>query len=426
MPEAVRQARVPIVQSVDGMKIAIVGPIATENVAHLLGQVAGRAPAGYGGAPILGTLIESLLERGHAVVGITTDVGPHGIDAPMLVHGERLDMVYCPQRRHAFRPRAGALGRAADMFARERRFLCQAIRQANPDVVHAHWLYEFAWAARESGLPYVVTAHDSPRVILRYMPNLYRLVRLFMARLTVARAPALIAVSPYMADELRRISRAPIAVIPNPLPRAVERPPMPRRDRSAADATRIVSVLNGWDARKNGATALRALARVRKAVPSANLTLFGAACGVGEQAQSFALANGLADGVSFQGPIDHARLMRELPAFDLMLHPALEESFGAVVAEAMALGVPVIGGLRSGAVPWVIGDAGVLVDVRDAQAVATAVISLLQDPARRRALGEEARRSMLARFSRAAVASATEAIYHQLLTPRTAAGMAHA
>jgi L-malate glycosyltransferase len=408
------------------MKVAIVGPIATKNVAHLLGPAAVRAPEGYGGAPILGTLIECLLERGHTVVGITTDVDPHGIDVPMVVHGERIDMYYCPQRRHAFRPRAGAFGRAADLFAQERRDLCRAIRQCNPDVVHAHWLYEFAWAARQSGLPYVVTAHDSPRVVLRYMPNLYRLVRLFMARVTAARAPQLMAVSPYMADELRRISRAPISVIPNPLPRAVEQPAMPWPDRSGADATRIVSILNGWDARKNGATAFRALAQVRQAIPSATLTLFGATCGIGEQAQLFALANGLADGVVFRGPVDHAQLMHELPGFDLLLHPALEESFGAAVAEAMALKLPVVGGAHSGAVPWVIGDAGVLVDVRDATAVATAVISLLRDPPRRRALGEEARRSMLARFSRAAVASATEAIYQQLLPPHPAGSVAHA
>ena len=135
------------------MKVAIVGPIATENVAHLLGPAADHAPLGYGGAPILATLIESLLERGHTVVGITTDVDPNGIVSPVALRGERIDMVYCPQRRHAFRPSAGALGRASDCFAQERRFLCDAIRQAQPDVVHAHWLYEFAWAARQSGLP---------------------------------------------------------------------------------------------------------------------------------------------------------------------------------------------------------------------------------------------------------------------------------
>ena len=122
------------------MKVAIVGPIATENVAHLLGASAAGAPRGYTGAPILATLIESMLDRGHVVVGITTDVGPDGVKAPVAVRGERLEMIYCPQRPRAFLPHGGSVGRAADLFARERRFLCAAIKESKPDVVHAHWL----------------------------------------------------------------------------------------------------------------------------------------------------------------------------------------------------------------------------------------------------------------------------------------------
>ena len=103
------------------MKVAIVGPIAMENVAHLLGASAAGAPRGYTGAPILATLIESMLDRGHVVVGITTDVGPDGVKAPVAVRGERLEMIYCPQRPRAFLPHGGSVGRAADLFARERR-----------------------------------------------------------------------------------------------------------------------------------------------------------------------------------------------------------------------------------------------------------------------------------------------------------------
>jgi hypothetical protein len=40
------------------MKVAIVGPIATADVAHLLGRAAATAPGGYDGAPILATLID--------------------------------------------------------------------------------------------------------------------------------------------------------------------------------------------------------------------------------------------------------------------------------------------------------------------------------------------------------------------------------
>lgn len=51
------------------------------------------------------------------------------------------------------------------------------------------------------------------------------------------------------------------------------------------------------------------------------------------------------------------------------------------VAEAMALGVPVIGGSRSGAVPWVIGGGGLLADVTSPQAICEAMLGLLVEPA---------------------------------------------
>jgi glycosyltransferase involved in cell wall biosynthesis len=56
----------------------------------------------------------------------------------------------------------------------------------------------------------------------------------------------------------------------------------------------------------------------------------------------------------------------------------------------------------------------VLVDVRDPAAMAAAALRLLREPAWRSHLGETARRSMLARFSRSAVAAATESIYREL------------
>jgi L-malate glycosyltransferase len=287
-------------------------------------------------------------------------------------------------------------------------------------VVQAHWLYEFAWAAQQSGVPCLIPAHDSPRAVLRYIPNLYRLVRFAMAHWVARRASRLTAVSPYMASELRRLTRSPISVIPNPLPRDAEQHALGRADPSMrSGAARVVAILNGWAAHKNGAAALRALAEVRREHPSATLNVFGADWGPGEAAHRFASEHGLADGVVFRGHVDHAQLMRELPHFDLLLHPALEESFGAAIAEAMAFGLPVVAGAHSGAVQWVVADAGVLVDVRDPSAMAAAMLQLLRDPAARRRLSDAGRRSVLERFSRASVAAATEAIYLELLPQPT-------
>lgn len=399
------------------MRICIVGPIGTENIAHLMGSQAVDAPAGYIGAPILGTLIESLIDRGHEVIGITTDTTLSPDQGLVKLQGEHLQMVYCPQRRRAFSPEGGRLGRAADAFRLERRFLVQAIRAAQPDVVHAHWLYEFAWAAQDAGFPHVLTAHDSPAQILKYSRNLYRVVRYLMARRVASRARHLTTVSPYMQKELATITRARVDVVPNPLPKqvmsVVVAQPNSTGESDGKNGHRLAMVFNGWASRKNGEAGLRAFALIRQTLPEAELYLFGQGVGEDEEAACWAAEAGLTKGVRFVGRLPHEQLLHQLSTCDLLLHPALEESFGAVLSEAMSMGVPVIGGQTSGAVPWVVGEGGRLVDVSSPQAIARAALELLKDPEVLTALGVQAKNSTLDRFSPDAVAAAYEGYYQQ-------------
>lgn len=401
------------------MKIAMVGPIATENVAHLLGNCASSAPGGYIGAPILATLIESLIERGHEVIGITTDATLPLDAGAIKLQGTCLKMVYCPQRRRSFFPENGRLGRAADAFRLERRFLVEAIRAARPDVVHAHWLYEFAWAAQDAGFPHVLTAHDSSARILKHSRNLYRAVRYLMARYVAARARHLTTVSPYMQKELATVTRAKVDVVPNPLPKHVVCVNSAQPDAAGAargkNALRLAMVFNGWSSWKNGEAGLRAFALIRQTLPEAQLYLFGQGTGEGEEAAECAATTGLAAGVRFIGRLPHEHLLQQLSTCDLLLHPSLEESFGAVLIEAMSLGVPAIGGQASGAVPWVVGEGGRLVDVNDPQAIAQAALGLLTDTEGLLALSDQARKSTLARFSSDAVAAIYERHYRQAM-----------
>lgn len=402
------------------MRICIVGPIATENLAHLLGGRKEGAPAGYIGAPIMATLIESLLDRGHEIIGITTDPTLRIKAGNVALQGERLKMVYCPQRRRAFRPVDGHLGRAADAFRLERRFLVEAIRDAQPDVVHAHWLYEFAWAAQDAGFPHVLTAHDSPGQIFKYSRNLYRAVRYLMARRVVSKAHSLTTVSPYMQQALAAATAIEIDVIPNPIPRYILNvvgltQPGTTDLSSCKRASRIAMVFNGWSKLKNGETGLRAFALIRQSLPEAELYLYGQGVGQGEEAANWAADHDMAEGVRFIGRLPHEELLRQLSTADLLLHPALEESFGAVLIEAMSLGVPVIGGQASGAVPWVVGEGGRLVDVSLPQAIADSALELLSDPLALTELGAQARQRTLARFSPDAVTAAYESHYRKAL-----------
>ena len=99
---------------------------------------------------------------------------------------------------------------------------------------------------------------------------------------------------------------------------------------------------------------------------------------------------GLRDAVTFTGPLSDRELVGAMAASDVFVLTSRHEGFGVPVLEAMTLGLPVVAN-AAGALPEIVGDAGVLVDATDPYATADAVAELVADPARCRALAEAGR-----------------------------------
>ena len=119
--------------------IAIVGPIATENIAQYLDGDVSELPVGYPGAPLMATLISELLNRGYSVSAFTTSPGVSlGGTNWIKASGNQFSMYYCGMRNHSFRFNKYRLGRAVDRFKLERTCIKNAILSAAPDLVHAH------------------------------------------------------------------------------------------------------------------------------------------------------------------------------------------------------------------------------------------------------------------------------------------------
>jgi glycosyltransferase involved in cell wall biosynthesis len=91
--------------------------------------------------------------------------------------------------------------------------------------------------------------------------------------------------------------------------------------------------------------------------------------------------------VTFTGRIGNGDFAGLYAEATIAVVPSLYEGFGMPAGEAMACGVPVIS-TSGGALPEVVGDAGVLVPPADAQALRLAIVALLDDPQRQRQLAE--------------------------------------
>lgn len=361
------------------LHIGIAGPIATEHLADLLGGDIDTMPKGYPGAPLTSVLIGELLKQGHKVSAFTIDSSLYPNSDVLKISRPNFDYYICPTRPRAWRFNKRHFGRAIDGFAYERQQLHNAIKAANPDIIHAHWTYEFALAAIKTGIPHLITCHDAPGVVLRYTRSLYRAIRYLMARKVFIHGQHFSAVSKYMATAVQHYTEKSITVVPNPLADYVL---VRGRPRSVPASKRIGFIGNGWDARKNPKPALQAFANIHKDHPLAELHLFGTGFGSSESAQQWCQQHSLTKGMIFHGVTPHKQLIEHLDSLDLLIHPAQEESFGVVIAEAMAMGLPIVAGRYSGAVPWVVGvdeknDNGlccaVLTDVSDAYAIELAI-----------------------------------------------------
>lgn len=182
-----------------------------------------------------------------------------------------------------------------------------------------------------------------------------------------------------------------------------------------AEAPLLLFIAGDYD--KKG---LPALQQAMVGNPSAHLLVVGNANYI-PPARKRAEELGIADRVHFAGV-----LADPTPAYraaDLLVHPTLEDTFGMVVAEAMAYGLPVI----VSAAPWCGISAGLrddmdallLPDPKDAACLARQIARLLADPALRHQLAE-AGRAVAARFDWPQIARTQEALYLRTLNRNSA------
>jgi len=186
---------------------------------------------------------------------------------------------------------------------------------------------------------------------------------------------------------------------------------VPAAVRGACRGRYFVHVGSMWRIRNLPAT-VRAFARVARAQPDVRLVLVGQPGEDSPKVAELVGSLGLERSVAVLGPLPEREKLHVVSRAAALLMFHLYAGFGLPVAEAMALGVPVLGSDR-GAIPEVGGDAGIWVGPDDEAGMAAAMERVLSDQDLARGLARNGL-ARARRFTWEATARATYDVYRSL------------
>lgn len=382
-----------------------------------------------------------LARRGHTVDVYTrrTDAGQP--EAIMMRPGLRVVHVDAGPPRHV--PKEELLpfmpGFAESVIAR-------MSREGRPDIVHAHFWMSGMVAAevkRRLGVPFVITFHALGKVRRAHQgdDDHFPEDRFTAEKDVIDAADRIIAECPQDAADLEQLyGAAPSSLVQvpcgfdpqelEPVDRGLARELLgvPQDADVVLQLGRMVPRKGVDDAVCGFARATRGRAdgsqRAREAVM---LVVGGEApdesvvdTPEGRRLQAIAAEEGAADRIRFLGSRSRETLKYVYSAADVFVSVPWYEPFGITPLEAMACGVPVVGS-SVGGIKHTVADGltGLLVPAHDPDAVALALVRLLDNGALRARMGRAARRRVNEQFTWQTVTEALEAVYFEVAAPST-------
>jgi glycosyltransferase involved in cell wall biosynthesis len=296
------------------------------------------------------------------------------------------------------------------------------VLQHDINLIHAHdyksdfFAYLVRWWLWRRRIVLISTAHAW--VMLGRRGAFYRRLDLWL----MCRFDHLIAVSHATAAEMvtAGVPRQRISVIHNGIDTeawSLHRTTSDLRDElGLRQAFPVVGYVGRIMPEKDLDTWLRAAALVGQQYPQARFVLVGE----GRDGQTLSYLRqlagtlGIAERVSFPGYREH--LLPVYATFDLFVLSSLREGLPNSILEAMALGLPVVTTDVAGAKELVLdGQTGFVVPQRDAHSLAQAILAVLDDERRRRAMGQAGRERVERKFSFVQRLIGIEALYGRLV-----------
>jgi rhamnosyl/mannosyltransferase len=292
--------------------------------------------------------------------------------------------------------------------------MARAMRRARPDLVHLHFpnpMAALACLMSRVAVPIVITWHSDVVRQRRAAAALAPLLSLLLRRCAaiIVGSTTYIETSPVLSARPSLCRVIPFGIRAD----AFEHPDLSRvAELRRRYGERIVLAVGRLIYYKGFEYLVRAMAEVRAIALIAGDGPLAAAL------TTEAARLGVADRVALLGRVNHADLKACYHACDVFALPSVErsEAFGIVQLEAMACGRPVVNTRLDSAVPHVSLDGltGLTVPPADPAAMAVALSALLDDPARRAAMGAAARRRVREEFSAELMARRTLEVYRAI------------
>jgi glycosyltransferase involved in cell wall biosynthesis len=294
-----------------------------------------------------------------------------------------------------------------------KRLLKEYILSLKPDLVHFQETYGLG--ASHYGVPVVFTVHgfDSLNLVTEQSrlwwlrSKIWRQVEGY----GLSRQSAIVSITPYVNDEIASRTRCKIYDIENAI--AEKYFHLEHREEPG----RIFFA--GWiNPRKNLATLVRAVAELERRGVRVKLYAAGEASDPEYHGTVLRTIEELevGDRVELLGRVGQDEIMEQLSRASVFVLPSLQENAPMAIAEAMAVGVPVISSNVCG-MPYMIdeGRTGFLVAPNDVAGYADRIQALVTDDELRRAVSEAGKVEAKNRYHPEAVAGKTVELYRRLI-----------
>jgi len=385
-------------------------------ILHVIGNISPR----FGGpAVVCKEMCHELSEAGHEVVVYTTNADyPHGtLDVPVnkpVSQGKYYIYYFSIQ----FEPYLFSLNLLANLFRHIKEY----------DIVHIHGLYRFpqtvaGYLARLYEIPYIIGPHGS------LAPFLYNQKRHFLTKRihemlvefpNINKASGIHCTNKQEKESMRHLNlKTRGIVIPNGIDISVFNALPSKgtfREKYNLGKKKLILHFGRIHFVKGLDILIKAFATLVKKSDNLHLILAGPDNdGYGERLRSLILQEGVENNVTLTGMLKGMEKLAALNDADIFVLPSYSESFGVAIIEAMACNLPVVISNRVNI--WrEIQDAGAgLVTSCDADEVAKALKSLLDDVSIRFRMGVRGRAAAREQYAWPRIVEQLTQVYSELI-----------